>query len=418
MKSWINTDLSPGFGLDNIPLGVALKSESERPHMVSRIGDSLIDLKALSELGYLDMPSTDAKRIFGAETIQPFLASGPQIWNSFRQRIQTIFSESDATIQANPAHIALVVSMIDNSVRMVMPMKIGNYTDFYSSIYHATNVGKMMRPDNPLMPNWKHMPIAYHGRASSIVISDTDIRRPCGQQRPDAELPPVFGPSKQLDFELEMAFVVGVPNQLGNPIPIANAQSHIYGMVIFNDWSARDIQSWEYAPLGPFLGKNFGSSISPWVISMEALVPFRTQGILQDVAVLEYLQNPKNSHYDIDLQVWLAPQNGEQNLICESNFKYMYWSMSQQLTHHAVGGCNMEIGDLCASGTLSGPNPESYGCMLEITQRGKHPITLKDGTKRGFLQDHDQIILKAFAKNQDHFIDFGQLSGKILPALI
>lgn len=304
-----------------------------------------------------------------------------------------------------------------DEVEMLLPVHVPNYTDFYSSIEHATNVGKMFRdPDNALLPNWKHLPVGYHGRASSIVVSGTPIHRPKGQMKPADQDQPVFGPCKQLDFELEMAFIVNKMTDLGESVTVEDAEDAIFGMVIFNDWSARDIQSWEYVPLGPFLGKNFGSSISPWVVTLEALEQFRTSSPKQDPEVLDYLKFEGERNFDIQLEVALKPENGEENVICQSNFKYMYWNMAQQLAHHTVNGCNLEVGDMYASGTISGKDPHSFGSMLELTWRGQYPLKLSNGEERKFIQDNDTIIMRAFAEKEDVRVGFGEVSGTILPA--
>jgi fumarylacetoacetase len=300
---------------------------------------------------------------------------------------------------------------------MMMPLHVQNYTDFYSSIEHATNVGKMFRdPANALLPNWKHLPVGYHGRASSIVVSGINFHRPKGQMKPADAEKPIFGASKQLDFELEMAFVLNKNTEIGESISTQEAEDAIFGMVIFNDWSARDIQSWEYVPLGPFLGKNFCSSISPWVVTLEALEPFRTASPKQEPEVLDYLKFEGDKNFDINLEVYLQPENGEENLICKSNYKYMYWNMTQQLAHHTINGCNVEVGDLYASGTISGSEPNSFGSMLELTWRGQNPLKLSDGTERKFIEDHDTIIMRGFSEKDGIRVGFGEVRGKVLPA--
>ncbi len=300
---------------------------------------------------------------------------------------------------------------------MMMPLHVQNYTDFYSSIEHATNVGKMFRdPANALLPNWKHLPVGYHGRASSIVVSGINFHRPKGQMKPADAEKPIFGASKQLDFELEMAFVLNKNTEIGESISTQEAEDAIFGMVIFNDWSARDIQSWEYVPLGPFLGKNFCSSISPWVVTLEALEPFRTASPKQEPEVLDYLKFEGDKNFDINLEVYLQPENGEENLICKSNYKYMYWNMAQQLAHHTINGCNVEVGDLYASGTISGSEPNSFGSMLELTWRGQNPMKLSNGTERKFIEDHDTIIMRGFSEKDGIRVGFGEVRGKVLPA--
>jgi fumarylacetoacetase len=305
----------------------------------------------------------------------------------------------------------------NKEVEMLLPVKIGDYTDFYSSIEHATNVGKMFRdPENALLPNWRHLPVGYHGRASSIVVSGTPIHRPKGQFK-DANMDkPAFGPSRSMDFELELAFITGKNTQLGESIATQEAEEYIFGMVLFNDWSARDIQAWEYVPLGPFLGKNFGSSISAWVVPMEALEPFRVAGPVQEPEVLPYLSCSNAHNFDIQLEVWLQPDGKEASKICTSNFKYMYWSMAQQLAHHTVNGCNVNIGDLMASGTISGPTEDSFGSMLELSWKGTRPLTLDTGESRTFIQDNDTVWMRGYAEMDGIRVGFGEVSGKLLPA--
>jgi fumarylacetoacetase len=301
---------------------------------------------------------------------------------------------------------------------MLMPVQVPNYTDFYSSIEHATNVGKMFRPDNPLLPNWRWLPVGYHGRASSIVVSGTPITRPNGQILPPGGAPdtPVFAASRQLDFELEMAFVIGKESPLGQPISIEKAEEYIFGLVLFNDWSARDIQRWEYVPLGPFLGKNFGSSISPWIVPLEALKPFRVKGPKQDPAPLDYLKRKGAQNCDIELEVSVKTgEKSSETVISRSNTRYLYWSMAQQLAHHTVNGCNVQVGDLMASGTISGPTPDSYGSLLELSWGGKNPLTMTDGSKRTFLENGDALTIRGWAKKDGLRIGFGEVTGTISP---
>jgi fumarylacetoacetase len=305
-----------------------------------------------------------------------------------------------------------------DQVEMLLPVEIGDYTDFYSSKEHATNVGIMFRgKDNALMPNWVHLPVAYHGRSSSIVISGTSIHRPKGQTKADSEANASLGPSRQLDFELEMGFFIGGGNNLSEPIPIDKAYDHIFGMVLVNDWSARDIQKWEYVPLGPFLGKNFSTSISPWVVTMEALEPFRIAGPEQNPEPLPYLKFQGSHAYDINLDVYLETGNmTEPYKISQSNFKYLYWNILQQLAHHTVNGCNLRTGDLLASGTISGPAPDSYGSMLELAWKGEKPIKLSAGEERKFLEDGDTVIMTGYSQGDGYRVGFGEVTGKILPA--
>jgi len=300
---------------------------------------------------------------------------------------------------------------------MHMPVEVKDYTDFYSSFDHAYNVGAMFRdPENAILPNWKHLPVGYHGRASSIIPSGTEIHRPKGQTKP-ADAPPVYGPCRLLDYELEMAFIVGKKTQLGTNVPIEHAADHIFGMVIFNDWSARDIQKWEYIPLGPFLAKSFASSISPWIVTMEALSFARTEGPNQDPAVLPYLAYQGLHHYDIKLEVGLTPQDGIETIITQSNYKYMYWNMAQQLAHHTINGCNINVGDMMASGTISGPEAHMYGSMLELSWAGKKTIALKGGEERKFIQDYDTIRMSGYAEHEGRRVGFGDVTAKVLPAI-
>jgi fumarylacetoacetase len=302
-------------------------------------------------------------------------------------------------------------------VEMLLPADIGDYTDFYSSREHATNVGTMFRgADKALQPNWLYLPVAYHGRASSVIVSGTDVRRPCGQSKPDGAAAPLFGPSRALDFELEMAAFIGPGNELGRSIPISTAEKHLFGMVLLNDWSARDIQAWEYVPLGPFLAKNFATSISPWVVPMEALSPFRTAAPRQDPPPLPYLHSDDRATYDIHLEVYLQDEKMTQpQRICTSNFKFLYWTLAQQLAHHSITGCNLRPGDLLASGTISGPTPDSYGSMLELAWRGSRPLNV-GGESRTYLQDGDRVTMTAWCQGDGYRVGFGEVTARILPA--
>ena len=414
MKSFINYNSDSDFSIHNIPFGVAVFNR-EYIACASRIGDMVIDLAALYELGYFDDIEGLTENIFEGYTLNEFIELGKPVTNKVRLKIQELFLEN-SQLATNEDFKEDVLFPLDQ-IQMMMPLHIPNYTDFYSSIQHATNVGMMFRdPANALLPNWKHLPVGYHGRASSIVVSGVDIQRPVGQIKPPTAEVPFFSPSLQLDFELEMAFVVNKHTELGQHIPVEQAEDAIFGMMIFNDWSARDIQSWEYVPLGPFLGKNFGSSLSPWIVTLEALEPFRTESPVQEPKVLDYLQFEGNKNYDINLEVYLKPENGEDNLISQSNYKFMYWNMCQQLAHHTVNGCNIEVGDVYASGTISGEEPKSYGSMLELTWRGQNPIKLSNGEERKFIEDHDTITMKGWAEKDGIRVGFGEVSAKILPA--
>ncbi|MGE6394936.1 fumarylacetoacetase [Chryseobacterium scophthalmum] len=413
MKSFVEYSSNSDFSIHNIPFGVTVFNK-EFIGCCTRIGDQIIDLATLYDLGYFEDIEGLDDNIFEAYTLNEFIELGKPVTNAVRLKIQELLLEG-SILSKDEKTIEEAFYDVDQ-VKMMMPVHIPNYTDFYSSIEHATNVGKMFRdPANALLPNWKHLPVGYHGRASSIVVSGTEINRPKGQMKPADADKPVFGPCKQLDFELEMAFIVNKNTEMGESISTNDAEDAIFGMVVFNDWSARDIQSWEYVPLGPFLAKNFGSSVSPWVVTLEALEPFKTTSPKQDPEVLDYLKFEGDKNYDINLEVYLQPENGEENLISESNYKHMYWNMTQQLAHHTVNGCNVEVGDLYASGTISGSDPKSFGSMLELTWRGQNPIQLSNGQERKFIDDNDTVTMKAWAEKDGVRVGFGEVAGKIIP---
>ena len=410
-KSWIEVSKDSDFPIQNIPFGIFKKSDNSIS-VCTRIGNQAINLNALHKLNYFKGIPLDGE-VFNKGTLNDFLKLNKSVWRAVRDRIAEIF---DAKNSMEQSHRDLVLSTIEE-VEMQMPVKVGDYTDFYSSRQHAYNVGCMFRdPNNALLPNWLHIPVGYHGRASSIVLSGTNIHRPKGQQLPiDAEAP-VFGPCKLMDFELEMAFVTGQGKELGESISTAEADDYIFGMCLFNDWSARDIQKWEYIPLGPFLGKNFASSISPWIVTLDALEPFRVEGEKQSPEVLPYLKFEGNKNIDIKLEVRISCDNFEPHTISSSNYKYMYWNMTQQLAHHTANGCNINAGDMMASGTISGNTPEAYGSMLELSWKGTKPIKMPDGSERKFLQDNDSLIMKAHCEADNYRIGFGEVKTKILPA--
>jgi fumarylacetoacetase len=412
-KSWINYDPTTDFPIQNIPLGIF--SISGGPKKVCTIiGDTIIDLHGLSEYRILNVALFKTSD-FEQDYLNPILQKGKSSLRELRKDIFELFESGNKFVNKDLCKLNFYKR---EEVTLHLPVKPGNYTDFYSSREHATNVGTMFRdPANALLPNWLHLPVAYHGRASSIVVSGTDIIRPKGQMVLNEGEAPVFGPSRQLDIELEMAFVVGRGNRLGHPIPVSEAEDHIQGLLIFNDWSARDIQKWEYVPLGPFLAKNFASTVSPWLVDLDALQSFKVQGPVPEKPLLDYLKQDEASNYDVHLEVVLKTSNGDENIICRSNMKYLYWSMSQQLAHHTVNGCNMESGDFCASGTISGPTPDSFGSLLELAWKGTRPLQMKDGTTRTFLQDGDTIIMRAYAQNESYRIGFGECRGRIIPAL-
>ncbi|MFN4932524.1 MAG: fumarylacetoacetase [Bacteroidota bacterium] len=415
MNSWLSVPPDSDFTIYNFPFGV-YQMDQQKPRLASILGNHIIDLAAMNALGFFhDLHITE--EVFENRYLNDFIALGKSVTNKVRQILIETFSNSDSGLAVNSEYRQLIIKSYDD-VQMLMPVKVGNYTDFYSSIQHATNVGSMFRdPKNALLPNYRHIPIGYHGRASSITVSGTSFHRPKGQTKAaDAELP-VFGPTKQLDFELEMAFITGKSTQLGDSVSTTDAEDYIFGMVLFNDWSARDIQTWEYVPLGPFLAKNFCSTISPWVVTIEALNPFRVKGEEQVPAVLPYLQFSGNKNIDINLTVEIETASGRVKQISQSNYKYMYWNMNQQLAHHTVNGCNIEVGDMYASGTISGNDETAYGSMLELTWRGSKPILMPDGTERKFINDNDTVIMRGFAVNGDMRVGFGEAKAKVLPAI-
>mgnify|MGYP000288916405 CR=1 FL=1 len=411
--SWLHVNKDSDFPIQNIPFGVFL-TRDDIITIGTRIGDTAIDLGALHQLGYFkDIPLTDD--IFLQDTLNDFIADGRKTWRLVRNRIAEIFDVNTETLKNNKPHKETILFRLDE-IEMQLPIQVGDYTDFYASKEHATNVGTMFRdPDNALLPNWVHMPVGYHGRSSSIIPSGIPIHRPQGQTLPPDADKPVFGPSKLVDFELEMAFITTDANDLGEPIPIEEAEEYIFGLVLFNDWSARDIQKWEYVPLGPFLGKSFASSMSPWIVTLDALEPFRTESPKQDPKPLEYLQIKGKKSFDINLEVGIKPKGAKETTVCKSNFKYMYWNMAQQLAHHTVNGCPVNAGDMMGSGTISGATPDSYGSMLELSWKGTKPLKMKDGTERKFINDNDTVIMRGYCENDGTRIGFGSVKTELLP---
>lgn len=412
LRSWVHVAPGSDFPIQNIPFGI-FEPPGERPRSCTAIGDHVLDLAALHEHGYLG--DIVPKHVLLQPTLNGLLALGKEKLRELRTQLSRILRHDDDRLSNDVAtREGTLVPM--QQVRMRMPLRVGNYTDFYSSQEHASNVGSMFRdPKNALLPNWKHLPVAYHGRASSIVVSGTDIHRPQGQIKADDTPAPHFSPTRKLDFELELAFVTCGENKLGHPITVDRAEDFIAGFVLFNDWSARDIQQWEYVPLGPFLGKNFASTISPWLVTMDALEPFRVSGPDQQPPVLPYLYSEGRKNFDIALEVRLQPAGGAETVVCRSNARYLYWNVSQQLAHHTVNGCNIEVGDLYASGTISGPYPDSFGSMLELSWNGAKPLTMQDGGIRSFLEDGDTVMMRAHAEKDGVRIGFGSCVGKILP---
>lgn len=414
-KSWISVPENSDFPIQNIPFGVFI-TKNDDITIGTRIGNTAIDMGALQRMHYFDgIELTDD--MFMQDTLNDFISDGKKTWRLVRNRLAELFDAENPKLRDNQEHREIILFDV-SEIEMLLPVQIGDYTDFYSSKEHATNVGKMFRdPENALLPNWLHIPVGYHGRSSTIVPSGVPVRRPNGQTLPLGETQPIFGPSQRVDFELETAFITTDANLMGEPIPISEAEDYIFGMVLFNDWSARDIQKWEYVPLGPFLAKNFASTISPWIVTMDALEPFRVSGPEQSPSPLPYLQQEGKHAFDINLEVGLKPENAEEKVISRSNFKYMYWSMSQQLTHHTVNGCRVNSGDMMGSGTISGPTEDSFGSMLELTWGGKNPIAMNDGSKRKFINDNDTVIMRGFCKNNEVRIGFGECSSKLLPAV-
>ena len=415
-ESWLDVPENSDFPIQNIPFGVFL-TRDDIITIGTRIGDYAIDLGAMHQLGYFKgIDLTDD--IFLQDSLNDFIADGRKTWRLVRNRISDIFLKTSPGLRDDIEHRKKVLFTMDE-VEMQLPVDVGDYTDFYASKEHATNVGSLFRdPENALLPNWLRIPIGYHGRSSSIIPSGTPIRRPIGQTKPGDDGVPGFGPTKLLDMELEMAFITTATNKLGKRVKIDEAEDYIFGLVLFNDWSARDIQAWEYVPLGPFLGKSFASTISPWIVTLDALESFRVDGPEQDPEPLPYLKQSGPKNFDIQLEAIIQPEGGEENVVSRSNFKYMYWSMAQQLTHHTSNGCNVRSGDMMGSGTISGPTKDSYGSMLELTWRGQNPIKLSDGSERKFINDGDTVILRGYCQNDEVRIGFGDCSGKVLPARV
>ena len=414
-SSWLHVDIHSDFPIQNIPFGVFL-TRNDIITIGTRIGDTAIDLGALHQLGYFDgIPLTDD--MFLQDNLNDFIADGRKTWRAVRNRIAELFDDNNPTLKSNVKHKEIVLFRLDE-IEMQLPVQVGDYTDFYASKEHATNVGIMFRgKENALMPNWLHLPVGYHGRSSSIITTDIPVRRPKGQTLPAGTESPVFGASKAVDFELEMAFITTDANDLGDTIPIEDAEDYIFGLVLFNDWSARDIQRWEYVPLGPFLGKNFASSISPWIVTLDALEPFRVESPAQNPTPLDYFQYQGKKSFDINLEVAIKPENNKETVVSRSNFKYMYWNMAQQLAHHTVNGCPVNAGDMMGSGTISGPTPDSYGSMLELSWKGEKPLLLSDGSERKFINDNDTVILRGHSEKNGLRIGFGEVKTKLLPSV-
>lgn len=411
MKSWLKVSSKSDFSIYNLPFGIFSTNKKNKRIGVA-IGDHVIDLHACNSLDLFKDLHIES-HVFKNSFLNNFIELGKGITSKVREILQSELTNDNSLIKHNSNCIIPI-----DSVEMHLPVNIGDYTDFYSSIEHASNIGSMFRdPSNPLLPNWKHLPVGYHGRASSIIVSGKNIHRPKGQIMPLDSETPIFSSSNRVDFELEMGYIIGKNSSLGSSISTTNSQDYIFGKVLFNDWSARDIQKWEYVPLGPFLGKSFASSISPWVVTMEALDPFRVSGPIQEPNVLDYLKFDGLKNYDINLSVSITPEDSNiESIVCNSNFKYMYWNMNQQIAHHTVNGCNLNVGDMMASGTISGHTKDSYGSMLELSWGGKNPIELKDGSTRTFINDMDTVIMKGYCEKNNIRVGFGEVKSKILPS--
>ena len=412
MNSWIDIPKNSDFSIYNLPFGIFSTNKNSKRVGVA-IGNNIIDLFACNELDiFIDLNIIN--NVFENNFLNDFINLGKNTTNKVREIIQQQLTDESSKIKMSSV---LIIPM--NEVEMHLPVKVGDYTDFYSSIEHATNIGSMFRdPSNPLLPNWRHLPVGYHGRASSIIVSGIDIFRPKGQVIPLDSDKPVFTSSKRIDFELEMGYIIGKQSPLGSSITTDDADNYIFGKVLFNDWSARDIQKWEYVPLGPFLGKSFASSISPWVVTIEALDNFRVAGPIQNPEVLDYLKFNGLKNYDINLSVSILPEKTNiETIVCKSNFKYMYWNMSQQIAHHTINGCNLNVGDMMASGTISGKSKDSYGSMLELSWGGKKNIELNDGSSRTFIEDYDSVIMRGYCEKDNIRVGFGEVKSKLLPSI-
>jgi fumarylacetoacetase len=417
LKSFIDVSPDSHFPIQNLPFGI-FQPRGGKPRAGVAIGDFVADLSVLEELGHFRSPEFRGQKPFSQDSLNAFLALGRPAWRKARAILERLLSSKTPILRDN-ARLRSRVFHSNEKVTMQLPVRIGNYTDFYSSYHHAHNVGTMLRgPENALMPNWKWLPVAYHGRASSVIATGTDVRRPSGQTKAPDAAAPTFGPTKSLDYELEMAFLIGPGNSLGEAVPIGRATDHIFGLLLMNDWSARDIQAWEYQPLGPFLAKNFATSISPWVVTLEALEAFRKPLPRQDPRPLAYLRAKDDFTFDIQLEARLQTSSMKApHVITRTNFQNLYWSISQQLAHHTVSGCNLQPGDLLASGTISGAKEESRGCMLELTWRGANPLKLPNGETRKWLEDGDRLAITGWCQGDGYRVGFGEASGRVLPAL-
>ena len=415
LRSFIPVDPASDFPIQNLPYGVFSTRDGLAPRVGDAIGDYVLDLAVLESEGLIDLsPAFD---VFAQGSLNAFMALGPKMWSRTRARISELLRHDNPQLRDNKIlRASALVPMAD--VKLHLPFTVAGYTDFYSSKEHATNVGVMFRgKDNALQPNWLHMPIAYNGRASTVVVSGTNVKRPRGQLKPPSAELPSFGPCKRLDFELEMGVVIGQKSPIGEMLSEKQAEEMIFGFVLLNDWSARDIQQWEYVPLGPFQAKAFATSISPWIVTREALEPFCVPGPVQDPVPLPYLQQTQPHNYDLTLDVGLrAASMNEAATICRTNFRYMYWSSVQQLVHHASSGCAMNVGDLLGSGTISGPEKDQRGSLLEISWNGTEPVELASGVKRTFLEDGDSLVMRGWCQGNGFRVGFGEVEGTIVAA--
>lgn len=413
LRSWISVAPDSEFPIQNLPFGIFETAQHGKRAGV-RIGDFVLDLAQMAQFGYFDDLGFVASD-FSQDYLNPMMRRGKLAVRALRNRISELLATANHSFRLNESqHVALLPVA---NVEMCLPVQIGDYTDFYSSKEHATNVGIMFRdPANALLPNWLWIPVGYHGRASSVIASGHPVVRPKGQIKPDDNAAPIFAASRQVDFELEMGFLTFDGKPLGESITTAEAEDYIFGLCLFNDWSARDIQKWEYVPLGPFLAKNFASSMSCWIVTLDALQPFACPTPAQDPEVLSYLQFEGNKSYDIHLEVAIEAPSCPEQVVSRSNFKYMYWNMAQQLAHHTVNGCNIRCGDLMGSGTISGPTPDSYGSMLELAWKGTKPIQMPDGSERRFIQDNDTVIMRGHCAQNGIKIGFGEVKSILLPA--
>eukprot|EP00252_Welwitschia_mirabilis_P010330 TRINITY_DN23538_c0_g1_i2.p1 TRINITY_DN23538_c0_g1~~TRINITY_DN23538_c0_g1_i2.p1 ORF type:complete len:424 (-),score=60.73 TRINITY_DN23538_c0_g1_i2:252-1523(-) len=417
LVSFVNIPEDSHFPLENLPYGVFKTADSEKPRPGVAIGEHVLDLSAISRAGLFKGPLLKDSDCFLQPSLNSFMQMGKHAWREARTTIQDLLSADEATLRDN-IELQKLALIPMSKVRMLLPAVVGDYTDFFASVHHTKNCGIIFRgPDTPIMPNWFHLPVAYHGRASSVVVSGTDIHRPRGQRRPLGNSMPGFGPSIKLDFELEMAAFIGPGNEMGTSVDVNEARDHIFGLVLMNDWSARDIQAWESMPLGPFLGKSFATTISPWIVTLDALEPFICEAPVQDPHPLAYLTEKRRQSYDINLEVSFKPTGSEDGtIICKSNYKHLYWTIEQEVAHHTVNGCNLQPGDMLGSGTISGPEAGSLGCLLESTWDGRDQLKLKNNVSRTFLEDRDEISFTAWCQKDNLKIGFGSCSGKILPA--